>query len=321
MIGADGPLYDEPMERDTTEPRIPPRDPRGHKGTFGTVAVIGGCAARPGEEGPGGSYMVGGPAMAATAALRAGAGLVRLVLPEPVLAAGLAIAPSATGIPIPVDHAGEVVGHLAAAVIDDLLSQVSCLAVGPGLGVSAGASSAVFRCIGQDSAPVVLDADALNNLVHHAEFHRDWRAPAVITPHIGEFRRLAAVFGIDADLSRPEMHATAAADLARRLGCIVILKSSASVVTDGHRVWTLDAPNAALATAGTGDVLCGVIAGLAAQHFAGGLTLYECARAGVLAHSRAAAAWVARHGARGGLLATELLEEVPACVEAMRGTA
>lgn len=317
------------MERESTQPFLPPRDPRGHKGTFGTVAVIGGCAARPDEEGLGGSYMVGGPAMAATAALRAGAGLVRLVLPEPVLAAGLAIAPSATGIPLAVDHAGEVIGHLAAAVVDELVGVASCLAVGPGMGVSAGAAAIVFRCIGQESVPVVLDADALNNLVHHAEFHKDWRAPAIITPHVGEFRRLAAVFGIEmesAETGSTDSLWESVARLARTLGCVVVLKSSTTIVSDGHRTWMHDAPNPALATAGTGDVLCGVIAGLVGQHGRGTggtpmprLSLYDCARAGVMAHSRAAAAWAAKHGARGGMLAPELLEEVPAAVESLRG--
>lgn len=311
------------MQRDTTQPTIPPRDPRGHKGTFGTVAVIGGCAARPDEEGAGGSYMVGGPAMAATAALRAGAGLVKLILPEPVLSAGLAIAPSATGVPLAVDHGGEVIAHRAAEALDAIFPGVACLAVGPGMGVSAGASAIVFRCIGQEDLPVVLDADALNNLVHHQEFHRDWRAPSIITPHVGEFRRLAAVFGIDAaaaDAGRDDSMESMACALAQRLGCVVILKSSTTVVTDGQRTWIHDAPNPVLATAGTGDVLCGIVSGLIAQHAAAParLSLYDCARAGVLIHARAAHAWSLKHGARGGMLATELLEEVPAAVETLR---
>ncbi|MBL8746450.1 MAG: NAD(P)H-hydrate dehydratase, partial [Phycisphaerae bacterium] len=274
---------------------------------------------RPGESGGGGSYMVGGAAMAALASLRAGAGLVKLVLPEPVLAAGLAIAASATGVPLSVDEHGDVIGHRAAAVIDELMGVVSCVAVGPGLGVSAGASAVVFRCCVQEAVPVVLDADALNNLSAHAEFHRDLRAPAILTPHVGEFRRLAEAVGVKADPVDESSRGVACGEVARRLGCVVVLKSSATVVSDGLRVWVHDEPNAALATAGTGDVLCGVIAGLVAQHFRGGLGLYECARAGVAAHGLAARAWSERHRAHGGMLAMELLEEVPGVVERMRG--
>ncbi len=306
------------MERDLSEVRLPARDARGHKGTFGTVAVIGGCAIRPGESGGGGSYMVGGAAMAAVASLRAGAGLVKLVLPEPVLAAGLAIAASATGVPLAVDASGDVIAHRAAAVIDELMSSVSCVAIGPGMGVSAGASAVVFRCCAQDAVPVIVDADALNNLAASTDFHRDLRAPAVLTPHVGEFRRLALAMGVTADPVDESTREKACAELAQRLGCVVVLKSAATVVSDGHRTWVHDEPNAAMGTAGTGDVLCGVIAGLVAQHFRGGLTLYECARAGVWVHGLAGRAWVARHGARGGMLAGELLEEVPGVVEGMR---
>jgi NAD(P)H-hydrate epimerase len=306
------------MDRDPTEPRIPRRDPRGHKGTFGTAAVIGGCARRPGDDDPG-SYMVGGPAMAATAALRAGAGLVRLVLPEPVLAAGLAIAPSATGVPLRVDHSGEVIPHEAAAVVDEVLRAASCIAVGPGLGVSAGAAAIVLRCLGQEDVPVIADADALNNLAATTEFHRDWRAPAIITPHVGEFRRLAAAMSVSSDLDAEPAREHAASDLARRLGCVVVLKSAATIVTDGLRTWVHDQPNPALATAGTGDVLCGVMAGLAAQ-FAPwkALSLYDCARAAVAVHAAAARDWAERHGATGGMLATELLEGLPEAIEALR---
>lgn len=306
------------MQHSASPPRLPPRDPRGHKGTFGTVAVIGGCVHRPDERGIGGSYMLGGPALAAVAALRSGAGLARLALPEPILAAALAVAPSATGIPLSVDPRGDIVPHLAAAEIDHLLAGVDCLAIGPGLGISPGAAAMTLRCLVQDTVPVVADADALNNLAAMPEFHRDFRAAAVLTPHVGECRRLGAAMGVAADpASQPE---EAAADLARKLGCIIVLKSAATIITDGHDSWRHDSPNPALATAGTGDVLTGVIAGLIAQHARppGGLSLYECARAGVAAHAAAARAWSEHHSASGGLLAAELVEEIPAAVEGLR---
>lgn len=275
--------------------------------------------------------MVGGPALAALAALRAGAGLARLALPEPLLAAGLIIASSATGVALAVDEHGAIRAHLAAAAIDDLLADSHCVAIGPGLGAGDGPRAITFRAAGQNQTPIVLDADALNALAEIPEFHRDFRAPAVLTPHVGEYRRLTATLGAACDpIADPQ---AAAEDLARRLGAVVVLKSAATVVTDGHRTWTHDRPNSALATAGSGDVLTGVIAGLISQHHRrplgagsatltserqGGLSLFDCACAGVRAHAVAAESWVARTAASSGLLASDLLLEIPAAVESLR---
>lgn len=318
---------------DSTDPlpRLPARDPRGHKGTFGAVAVVGGCALRPTDDEPAAAQMVGGPAFTALAALRSGAGLARLVVPEPLMAAGLAIAPSATGVALGVDGRGAIVPHLAAAALDEVFLDAQCIAIGPGLGVGEGPRAIAVRAIAHAEAPIVLDADALNALAEIPEFHRDFRAAAVLTPHVGEFRRLAAALGATIDpVAQPQ---AAAEDLARRLGAVVVLKSAATVVTDGHRTWTHNSPNSALATAGSGDVLTGLIAGLIAQlhrrplgagsatitsERQGGLSLYDCARLGVRAHALAAEAWVARANASGGLLAPDLLAEIPAALESLR---
>jgi len=315
-------------------PRLPARDPAGHKGTFGTVAVIGGCAERPTDE-SGGVHMVGGPALAALGALRAGAGLVRLVMPEPVLDAGLGIAPSATGIALPVDHQGLIVAHKAAFVIDGLLGEADCLVIGPGMGVGDGARAATLRAVAQDSTPVVVDADAINNLSTVAELVRDFRAPAVLTPHVGEFRRLAAGIGMNIGGDAPPQ-ALEAEMLAQRLGCVVVLKSARTIVSDGHRTWEnpeSESRNSALATAGTGDVLAGLIGGLIAQFHRrpivagertitserlGGLSLFDCARLGVAAHARAARQWTQRAGADAGMLAAELADGLPAALQTLR---
>lgn len=306
--------------------RLPARDLRGHKGTFGTAAVVGGRA-------DGEAHMVGGPALAALGALRAGAGLVRLAMPAPVLDAAIGIAPSATGVPLAVDGGGMIVPHDAAEVIDRLLDESSCIAVGPGLGVSDGARSVTLRLAVQRDVPIVFDADALNNLAEIREAHRDFHAPAVLTPHPGEWRRLAGSLGVEGDPVDGAERADAAVRLARRLGCVVVLKGAGTVVTDGAEVWVNTTGGAELATAGTGDVLTGVIAGLVAQFFRrpvtapgrsissaqlGGLSLFDCARAAVFAHGRAGERWRARAGASAGLLAADLLAEVPAALEELR---
>jgi NAD(P)H-hydrate epimerase len=148
----------------------------------------------------------------------------------------------------------------------------------------------------------------------------------ILTPHPGEFRRLAAAVGIEADPIDPRGRSEAAAALAGRLGCIVVLKGAGTVVSDGLRTWVNQTGNAALATAGTGDVLTGVIAGLVAQFHreavprgaaAGGLSLFDCARLGTRLHGLAADRWAGRHGTA-GLLVRDLLDELPDAMQQMR---
>lgn len=315
--------------------RLPARDPKGHKGTFGTVVVVGGCAHTAADDEfseADGVRMVGGPALCALAALRAGAGLARLLMPEPVLNAGLIIAPSATGVALGVDGDGRVIAHRAAKALDDALTGAHAMVIGPGLGTGAGEESLSLRAVSQEEAPVVVDADALNNLARVPEFWRDFRAQAVLTPHPGEFARLAASIGIGVDgKSDPD---GAAAALAQRLGCVVVLKGARTAVSDGQRAWALADPNPALATGGSGDVLAGIIGGLLAQYYKrpivagersvtsermGGLGLFDAACAGVEAHARAARLWTNRHRTTGGMLATDLLDELPSVIERMRG--
>lgn len=276
--------------------------------------------------------MIGGPALSARAALRAGAGLVRLVMPEPVLDAGLTIAPEATGVGLAVDHDGQIVGHLAAAALDEVMEDAACVVIGPGLGRGQGPSALALRAVAQDATPVIVDADAINALSEMPEVNRDFRAPAVLTPHVGEYERLAGAMGLESD---PRKDARGASQrLAAVLGCVVVLKSSATAVSDGLRAWALDEPNPALATAGSGDVLAGVIGALIGQHCRrhigagertltserlGGLSLFDAARIAVTAHARAGRAWAERHGgATGGLLASDLLDELPAVLESLR---
>lgn len=266
--------------------------------------------------------MIGGPAMCAVAALRTGAGLAKLLMPEPILPAGLVIAPSATGMALPVDECGAIVAHQAAEVFDRALESCDCVAIGPGLGVSAPAEALTLRAVGQQQCPVVMDADALNNLAAVTDLHRDFRAAAILTPHPGEYARLAKPLGLTASPTDPDRRQDAAEQLAQRLGCIVVLKGAHTIVSDGVQSWASAAADSALATAGTGDVLTGVIAGLVAQFGSGArLSLYDLARIGVVAHAAAAAQWRSEHDASAGLLAMELADLIPAALESLRNGA
>jgi len=291
------------IEHDT--PALPARDPQGHKGTFGSVSVFGGRCA-------GGQRMIGAPCLAALAALRAGAGLAKIAAPEPIIDACLTIAPSATGTPLPVDAAGEILPAEAARVLAEAAENSSALVVGPGLGVSDATGALAIQAALQEDCPVVVDADAINALAQHRELQRDVRASAILTPHPGEFARLARSLDLDNDPT-PEN----AQKLAGFLGVIVVLKGATTVVADAVRVWAHEAELPQLATGGTGDVLAGAVAGLVAQH---GKTdgLFACAQAAVIAHAAAASEWGESYAADGGMLATELLDSLPAAVDALR---
>lgn len=293
---------------DSTPPRLATRPSTGHKGTFGTVCVVGGCINDD-------SIMLGAPSLAALGALRAGAGLVKLMMPAPLLAGALSVCPSATGVPMEIE-AGDIDVQSALEDFDEIVRTSAALVIGPGLGRSRGAAALTIRGIQQEDAPAVIDADALNVLAETPDFWLDFRAAAVLTPHPGEFRRLAAAVRISGDPTDDATRPDLASALARKLGCIVALKGARSVVSDGVRAWTCERGHVCMATGGTGDVLAGAIAGVIASQKE--LSLYDAARIGVLAHAIAGERWAQSNHASGGMLATELAAELPQALEVLR---
>ncbi len=309
-------------------PPLPPRDPEGHKGTFGTVCVVGGCAVPA-------SHMFGAPALAARAALRAGAGLAKLAVPAPVIDHAVALSPSATARALPAENDGALVPHEAAEVFDTAAADADAIVIGPGLGPApSGAAALTIRALAHAECPVVADADALNALAATPDFWLDLRAAAVFTPHPGEFARLAEPLRLRGDATDHRERPALAEAMAQRLGVIVVLKGARTVVSDGLRTWTCERGHACLATAGTGDVLAGLIGGLAAQFVAPGprvvgglelprpsgrpLDLYDAARLAVQAHALAGEAWAHDHDAEAGLLAEELADALPSVLESLR---
>jgi len=295
-------------------PPLPPRDSAGHKGMFGRVLVVGGCARLP-------RMMLGGPVLSARAAIRAGCGLAELAVPEPLAAAALASLESATGHALPVDAEGNLLPSACAEVIDPVLARSDAAVVGPALGEGFAVEQLTIHFIAHAQVPLVVDADALNALARLIDFARDMRGgPVVMTPHPGEYLRLAQALDIDGDPIGGGAGAAAAA-LAQRCGCVVVLKGARTCVSDGVQHWSCHAGTAALATGGSGDALSGVIASFAAQfmrppHRA---SLFDCARWGVAAHGLAARLWSVRHGSA-GMLTTELCDLIPDVLGDLRAT-
>lgn len=253
---------------------LPRRVRAAHKGHFGHVLVVGGGAGMPGAV-----------RLCGEAALRSGAGLVS-VATDPGHAAMIV-----TSRPELMPH-----GIDSASDLQPLLERADVLAVGPGLGRSDWAGALVAR-LRDDDRPSVWDADALNWLA---------QAPArsarrVITPHPGEAATLLDCTVAEVQADRPE----AARALQARYGGVAVLKGSGTLVTGGEGPpWLCAAGNPGMASAGMGDVLTGIIAGLMAQ----GLEPETAAAAGVYVHARAGDRAASR-GER-GLLASDLFAEL-----------
>ena len=262
----------------TDVPPCPPRPDDAHKGTFGTVIVVGGCPT-----------MIGAPALCAAAALRSGVGLAKLATDAATLSAAITIEPGATGIVLPTDPAE------AAAAIDAAdPGGRAVLALGPGMGLQSHQSGLLIRLLGGPRA-AVLDADGLNLLAATGRPRPEAGGDLVMTPHPGEFARLAEPAGVAASPTDPAQRPAAAAALARHHHAVVVLKGRRTIVSDGLVFYENTTGNPALATAGSGDVLAGLIAALLAQS----LPPFDAAVLGTYLHGLAADTFAARFGPSG----------------------
>ena len=264
---------------------LPDRDAWAHKGDFGRFLLL--CGSR--------GY-TGAAALAAMGALRSGAGLVYLCVPESIYAIEAIKLTEAIVLPMP-DEAG-MYSVAAVDTVKELLPRMDAVLIGPGMGQSEG-TLAVLECVLSGFAgPVVVDADGINLLSRHKDLLRGRTAPTVLTPHDGEFMRIWGESGQDRTASAMAM--------ANELGCITVLKGHETRITDGMVCYRNTTGNPGMAVGGSGDVLSGIIVSLLGQ----GIEPLEAA---------ATACWL--HGAAGdlaaqklgqyGMLPIDLLQELP----------
>jgi NAD(P)H-hydrate epimerase len=280
---------------------LPKRPLDGHKGSFGNLLVVAGSR-----------RFIGAPVLATTAAFRAGAGLVTLAAPD--TASRLAGPTLAEQVHLPLPETPD--GHVAASAAGELRAAAdnsSALVIGPGLGdvdSVRGLLQALLLTEPYLATPSVIDADALNALAQTYRWWESLKAPAVLTPHPGEMGRL---LGQTVPQVQDDRLATAQ-QAASRWGQVVVLKGAHTVIAspDGRTAVSPFA-NPALASAGTGDVLSGIIGSLLAQ----GLLPYDAARLGVYVHA-AAAERVSRKTGSSGLLASDLHAEIPVAMHRLR---
>ncbi|MBX7168462.1 MAG: NAD(P)H-hydrate dehydratase [Pirellulales bacterium] len=230
-------------------PRLPERHSDSHKGDYGRLLVVGGSTG-----------MAGAVALAGMAALRAGAGLVRLAVPAACQATAAGFEPALMTVGLAHDDAGRIAATARQALAAQL-DWATVVACGPGLGSSPDLVTLVQWIYAEARCPVVVDADGLNALAAGAAPLDRHAAPRVLTPHPGEFARLAGQTQAPAAAERRD----ACQQLALRAGAVVVLKGHGTVVSDGARADIVRTGNPGMATGGTGDVLTGVIAALLAQ--------------------------------------------------------
>jgi NAD(P)H-hydrate epimerase len=280
-----------PLTLETIQPMLPRRPADAHKGTMGSLAALTG------------SYgMAGAAILSARSALRAGVGLHYQILPRAIYPIFAAAVYESVCIPVQ----GSSVGTLSKGdlpAIREIISKASAVLIGCGMGCTAD-TAAVLACVIKESKiPVVIDADGINALARHMYLLEEPHAPLILTPHLGEFARLTR-------LSVPQIagdQVQAAEDFCRRYPDITLaLKSHRTAVARGETVYLNTAGNSGMAKGGSGDVLAGIIASLAAQ----GADPLDAAAAGVHIHALAGDRAAGRLG-RTAMLPEDIIHALP----------
>jgi len=283
--------------------RLPARPDRAHKGTFGRLLIVAGSL-----------EYAGAAVLAGLGAIRGGVGLACLATPEAVGMRLLGLVPELTAMLL----VEEAPGLTAPAGWRRLATEApayAALVIGPGLGRQPATLRRVRNFIGEVRHPAVVDADALTAL---AEVQRWWQpihASLVLTPHPGEFGRLLRLADGQPVAEGDDARAEAAGEAAARWGQVVVLKGAHTVVASpGGDLLRSDVATPALATAGSGDVLAGVIGAF----LAAGLEPFEAAGCGVAVHGAAGLLAEDRIG-RAGVVARDIANLLPTAIQQLSG--
>jgi NAD(P)H-hydrate epimerase len=251
-----------------TIPKLKPREANAHKGDFGKVCIIAGSRG-----------FSGAAAIAAKSSLRSGSGLVRLAVPEGILPIVAAIEPCYTTIPLAEDSSGKI----SAKAIDTILKAAEendVIAFGPGVGVASGVKTVLENLLRLDGKRIVIDADGLNNLAALQDWPDMCKAKVILTSHPGEMKRLWS--GL-LRKQMPDDREAIAVEFAETSKAVTVLKGHGTIVTNAEKIYVNTTGNPGMATAGTGDVLTGIIAALCGQ----GLDNFDAAVLGVYVHGLA----------------------------------
>lgn len=232
------------IDAETVSNILPEREVDTHKGDYGKILLL--CGSR--------GY-TGAAALAAMGALRTGAGLVYLAVPESIysIVATKLLEP----VVIPVPDKDGMFSESSILYISDILPKINAILLGPGIGISSGTRDVTDFIIHNSKCPLVLDADGINVISDHIDILRDRTYPTILTPHQGEFLRMGG--SVTGDRIQH------AAQMAKRLNSIILLKGHNTVITDGITHYVNQTGNPGMATGGSGDVLSGIIVSLLGQ--------------------------------------------------------
>ncbi|NLS44950.1 MAG: NAD(P)H-hydrate dehydratase [Firmicutes bacterium] len=282
---------------DIIRQRIPPRYEDSHKGTFGKVFVIAGSP-----------NMAGAAVLASTAALKSGAGIVTLGVPIGLHGIMNSKLTEVMIRGLPETESGSI-SLQAQSLLDGISRDASALAVGPGLSTHSETAQLVRNIIMMTSVPTVVDADGINALAQDTAGLRGARAPIILTPHPGEMARLTGLSIQEIKEDRLDV----ARQTASQFGKIIVLKGARTIIADPSGVTYINPTgNSGMATAGSGDVLTGIIAGFLAQ----GMDPLAAAISGVYVHGLAGDTAASILG-KMGVTASNILENVPGTLKSL----
>ena len=264
---------------------LPDREENAHKGNFGRLLLL--C---------GSTGYTGAAYLAAMGALRTGAGLVFLGVPECIYA--IEAVKLNEAIVFPLKDEDGMLADTALEEIEKKLPMMDAVLIGCGLGQSQGTLAVLLRVLEQAKCPVVLDADGINLISGHRHVLRGRAGPTILTPHDGEFARLGYSIGPD--------RMAAAQRAAQELGCVMVLKGHRSCITDGVRQYINPTGNPGMAVGGSGDLLSGIIVSLLGQ----GLAPLEAAACACWLHGAAGDVCAAQLG-QYGMLPSDMLDALP----------
>ena len=270
---------------------LPARPAHAHKGMFGTLLTVAGCRNMPGAA-----------ILATQAALRTGVGLCSLASEEGVCRMLVSQSPESMMLPLPTDPAGKLTPQAIPAILENAKTATAVL-IGCGLGLTDGIRQLVSGLLPQLSCPVILDADGLNAIVPNIDILRKAKSTVVLTPHPGEMARLMRCSVADIQKDR----ISAAKKLASRFpNTVVVLKGSGTVIATAEHASVNTTGNSGMSKGGSGDVLAGIIAGLAAQH----IQPEDAAKIGVYLHGLAGDCAAAEFSRR-AMLPSDLIRQLP----------
>ncbi len=284
-------LKTEVADYDLVSGLLPDRELDSHKGTFGTALIAAGSL----------NY-TGAALLAGTAAYRSGAGLVTLAVPEPLHAILAGQLPEATWVLLP--HEMGFVSEKASEILLNHIHRATSFLLGPGIGNHPSTSKFIETMISAVKIPTVVDADGLRHLAQIEDWHKKIFSSSVLTPHIGE---MSALTGLTKEKILENKNEVAL-KYAKEWGHVVVLKGAFTVIASPDGQMTIiPVASPALARAGTGDVLAGLIVGLLAQ----GLDAYSAAVAGSFIHAEAGLIAAEDLGTTASVLASDILNSIP----------